>query len=200
MLAQAEDPLRGFEPRAQLVHIDRLRDEVVRARFHAFEVAFFSTGRCDQEKVGIAVRGSRTHPPTELGTVHLGHRPIRNDDREIAKLQVAPGLAAVLRFSHLVAEALEDGAQRHPSDGVVFGQEDVHAVRPGGFEPPTNSLEGCCSIHLSYGGGSRPNNLTRNGSRSIPPHRHCPTSPPTEPRLPARGSYTTNGCSTKLST
>src|SRR5881396_1268934 len=30
------------------------------------------------------------------------------------------------------------------------------AVRPGGFEPPTNSLEGCCSIHLSYG---RRNNL-----------------------------------------
>ena len=25
------------------------------------------------------------------------------------------------------------------------------AMRPGGFEPPTNSLEGCCSIHLSYG-------------------------------------------------
>ena len=29
-------------------------------------------------------------------------------------------------------------------------------MRPGGFEPPTNSLEGCCSIHLSYG---RQNNL-----------------------------------------
>ena len=25
------------------------------------------------------------------------------------------------------------------------------AMRPGGFEPPTNSLEGCCSVHLSYG-------------------------------------------------
>src|SRR5687767_2463586 len=24
-------------------------------------------------------------------------------------------------------------------------------MRPGGFEPPTHSLEGCCSIHLSYG-------------------------------------------------
>src|SRR5262245_4980670 len=24
-------------------------------------------------------------------------------------------------------------------------------MRPGAFEPPTNSLEGCCSIHLSYG-------------------------------------------------
>ena len=22
---------------------------------------------------------------------------------------------------------------------------------PGGLEPPTNSLEGCCSIQLSYG-------------------------------------------------
>src|SRR6185503_18179076 len=27
-------------------------------------------------------------------------------------------------------------------------------MRPGGFEPPTNSLEGCCSIHLSYGRGT----------------------------------------------
>ena len=27
-------------------------------------------------------------------------------------------------------------------------------MRPGGFEPPTNSLEGCCSIHLSYGRGN----------------------------------------------
>src|SRR5262245_51292537 len=33
-----------------------------------------------------------------------------------------------------------------------FSLEVVHAaMRPGGFEPPTNSLEGCCSIHLSYG-------------------------------------------------
>ena len=23
-------------------------------------------------------------------------------------------------------------------------------MRQGGFEPPTRSLEGCCSIHLSY--------------------------------------------------
>ena len=29
-------------------------------------------------------------------------------------------------------------------------------MRPGGLEPPTNSLEGCCSIHLSYGRGSEP--------------------------------------------
>ena len=25
---------------------------------------------------------------------------------------------------------------------------------PGGLEPPTNSLEGCCSIQLSYGAGA----------------------------------------------
>ena len=28
-----------------------------------------------------------------------------------------------------------------------------NTMRPGGLEPPTNSLEGCCSIHLSYGRG-----------------------------------------------
>src|SRR5438132_2664785 len=31
------------------------------------------------------------------------------------------------------------------------GSERAGEMRPGGFEPPTNSLEGCCSIHLSYG-------------------------------------------------
>src|SRR6266487_2199987 len=69
----------------------------------------------------------------------------------MAELQVRPGLAPVLGFGHLVAEALEHGAQCHARDGVIFGKEQIHRVRPGGFEPPTNSLEGCCSIHLSYG-------------------------------------------------
>src|SRR5689334_16423317 len=34
-------------------------------------------------------------------------------------------------------------------------------MRPGGFEPPTNSLEGCCSIHLSYGRAAAAENITR---------------------------------------
>ena len=41
------------------------------------------------------------------------------------------------------------------ADGKVATHTVQHAgnvaMRPGGFEPPTNSLEGCCSIHLSYG-------------------------------------------------
>jgi hypothetical protein len=35
--------------------------------------------------------------------------------------------------------------------GSVFKRCGVCEVRPGGLEPPTHSLEGCCSIHLSYG-------------------------------------------------
>src|SRR2546422_4689155 len=35
-------------------------------------------------------------------------------------------------------------------------------MRPGGFEPPTNSLEGCCSIHLSYGRAAPPNSTKTN--------------------------------------
>src|SRR6266511_6288041 len=81
----------------------------------------------------------------------LGHLPIGDDNLEVAELQVGPRLATVLRFGHFVPEAFEHRAERHARDGVVFGEEQVHRVRPGGFEPPTNSLEGCCSIHLSYG-------------------------------------------------
>src|SRR2546422_190834 len=40
-------------------------------------------------------------------------------------------------------------------------------MRPGGFEPPTNSLEGCCSIHLSYGRVLFDNNLTRGAIRRV---------------------------------
>src|SRR2546425_4512825 len=38
-------------------------------------------------------------------------------------------------------------------------------MRPGGFEPPTNSLEGCCSIHLSYGRATVLQQVTRGTAR-----------------------------------
>ncbi len=41
-------------------------------------------------------------------------------------------------------------------------------MRPGGFEPPTNSLEGCCSIHLSYGRVLSRKNLIPSGWWSMP--------------------------------
>ena len=43
-----------------------------------------------------------------------------------------------------------DRAEREAASDTVRHPGNV-AMRPGGFEPPTNSLEGCCSIHLSYG-------------------------------------------------
>ena len=35
----------------------------------------------------------------------------------------------------------------------------LNGVRPAGLEPATHSLEGCCSIHLSYGRVLSRNNL-----------------------------------------
>ena len=70
----------------------------------------------------------------------------------MSDLEVGPRFRPLLRGRDLVAETLEHRAQGHARDDVVFSNENVHErVRPGGFEPPTNSLEGCCSIHLSYG-------------------------------------------------
>ena len=33
----------------------------------------------------------------------------------------------------------------------MSGSSARFRMRPGGFEPPAHSLEGCCSIQLSYG-------------------------------------------------
>ncbi len=41
-------------------------------------------------------------------------------------------------------------------------------MRPGGLEPPTNSLEGCCSIHLSYGRGIALQQLTAHCFIALP--------------------------------
>ena len=40
---------------------------------------------------------------------------------------------------------------RGGGEGGDVSPTHITEMRPGGFEPPTNSLEGCCSIHLSYG-------------------------------------------------
>ena len=48
------------------------------------------------------------------------------------------------------------GRARVPHFHTHFGKSaparcEIMLMRPAGFEPATNSLEGCCSIHLSYG-------------------------------------------------
>src|SRR6267378_1314781 len=52
--------------------------------------------------------------------------------------------------------------------GNVTGGKRCQGVRPGGFEPPTNSLEGCCSIHLSYGRGITPKSGRRDSNPRPP--------------------------------
>src|SRR5215217_6913206 len=54
-----------------------------------------------------------------------------------------------------------------PRDGTTLCRADENSSKslnclatPGGLEPPTFSLEGCCSIQLSYGAGSRAKSTT----------------------------------------
>src|SRR5262245_60194846 len=46
-------------------------------------------------------------------------------------------------------------------------------MRPGGFEPPTHSLEGCCSIQLSYGRHSH--SSARVASKALVTNRLSPS-------------------------
>src|SRR6476620_1331355 len=56
--------------------------------------------------------------------------------------------------SHLLGEAaygMPRGACCDRQSRAHFGQEELLMARPVGFEPTTSSLEGSCSIQLSYG-------------------------------------------------
>lgn len=45
---------------------------------------------------------------------------------------------------------IESGRKRADRRKNVTVSDFLGLVIPGGFEPPTHSLEGCCSIQLSY--------------------------------------------------
>src|SRR5579859_4233357 len=76
MSAETQHALGGSEPRPQLVYVDGLRDEIIGARIHAFEIAFLAAGRRDQQEVTVAIGRARAHPPDQLRSVDLRHLPI----------------------------------------------------------------------------------------------------------------------------
>ena len=61
-------------------------------------------------------------------------------------------IVGFLEEEAVVGDGLSDDRTAGRPAPARFGKAGQSpAMRPGGFEPPTNSLEGCCSIHLSYG-------------------------------------------------
>ena len=58
-----------------------------------------------------------------------------------------PKVNSVIRLITSIARSLEEGIKRKAA--LLGGLSNV--VTPIGFEPMAHSLEGCCSIQLSYG-------------------------------------------------
>ena len=50
-----------------------------------------------------------------------------------------------------IRELAHDGLATKKNDRVIALSLSFTIVIPAGFEPTTHSLEGCCSIQLSYG-------------------------------------------------
>ena len=63
-----------------------------------------------------------------------------------------------------------------PLSALLLSRCCEEAARQGGLEPPTHSLEGCCSIHLSYWRGVRHVRLRRyeRGEHPKGERRHTP--------------------------
>ena len=113
--------------------------------------------------------GARAAEAVRIGMAGLGAVGSNELQRERDRVAV---LVVPLAMHGAVSDRLreraeahgESTARRHEGHGRHEGDRPERkvathtvqhtgnvAMRPGGFEPPTNSLEGCCSIHLSYG-------------------------------------------------
>src|SRR5258705_135049 len=89
----------------ELIRVDRLGREVVRARFHRLEVALLPFQRGQQDDVGVprAVLGADS--TTQLEAVEVRHHPVGDDERHVILLENRPGLLTVRHRHDFMAEA-----------------------------------------------------------------------------------------------
>ena len=59
--------------------------------------------------------------------------------------------AQIHNLVHYHCATLTVNPSVRPSPRRMAGKRPAHLARPAGLEPAAHSLEGCCSIHLSYG-------------------------------------------------
>src|SRR5256886_12958710 len=114
--------------------------------------------------------GARAAEAVRIGMARLG--AVRSNELQRERRDHAPALVVPVAMHRAVGDCLGEGAEAHGESTARRRERDgrhegdraerkgaTHtvqhtgnvAMRPGAFEPPTNSLEGCCSIHLSYG-------------------------------------------------
>jgi len=115
--------------------------------------------RADAERTETAVeRVGASLTPSMLTTVAAEARQrIRTDAggyrrdhfRALTqRVEVGQAEVRIIGWNTEVLRALRC-RRRREIGGVWRSQFYADVARPGGFEPPTHSLEGCCSIHLS---------------------------------------------------
>src|ERR1051325_7127020 len=121
------DPSRDLQAGRQLIHVDRLGKEVVRAGFHAFEIMFLSGPGRQHDDIGILLPVLRPDPPAELEPVEFGHHPIGNDKPGLFPDERLPRVFPVLRRNRLMTELLQLGEEHDPGYFIVFG--DKHSPR-----------------------------------------------------------------------
>jgi hypothetical protein len=117
-----------LEPNLELLAVQRLRQVVVRARLHALHEMLLALQRGQQHEVGVGLTLALPNPPAEVETVHPRHQPVAHDDVHGVLAVQIPGVRAVRRDEHLVAELLDGTPQRQPRDRVVFGDQDFHCA------------------------------------------------------------------------
>ncbi|MEQ8568644.1 MAG: hypothetical protein RMA76_27225 [Deltaproteobacteria bacterium] len=123
-----EDATPDAQARKELTRIERLRDVVVRARLETDRDLLLLGHAGQQDHVEVFVVEVLANELAEVRAVHARHRPVRDDDRVVALLQLLPSFFTGRSHRDFVAVADEEEAELSPRDGVVVHDEDVEVV------------------------------------------------------------------------
>ena len=118
---ELNDPHTDRHPGAQLVAVERLCHEIVRARFQAGHDVVLTAPRGQQKDVvslrGGIVAGGAAH----LKPVQLRHHPVQDRDRGAPfALHRLPCPGAVLRYVDLVSEPVQRPFQEQAGYRIIF--------------------------------------------------------------------------------
>ena len=125
VLLQADDPLSGTQPDPELVPVERLGQEVVRAGLHPLDQVLLLGFRGEEHGVDIAGSLGRTDAPDQSRPVQLRHHPVGDDRWGSSPFEEVPRLGPVLgrRSPRIPTSAGNSAAaasrrRRHPRSGL----------------------------------------------------------------------------------
>src|SRR5438094_3347897 len=126
LFLERDDTFGHSEARPQLIGIERLGDEIVGPRFHAFKVILFSDQRSDDDDERIFRLLVFADAPAQFETIHFRHQHIGDDQTEPSAAECFPCFLPVFSRNNFVRQLFKYPPQELARIPVVFSDQYFH--------------------------------------------------------------------------